>query len=236
MAASVSRRALEHEVGEIRALEAALAATGSRGGSYSLRIDRHYRRVMAMLEPRIAWLTRRYGLGNWREDAAQACAIGIYRAVGSWEPERAGFSTLVHWQMRGELQALRHRVMLDRRPAAQAAAARTVSMFRDDGRTVGELAELDDREALPGTERQAADAMAGALLRHLLDRIGSPARERAIVEAAVFAPDGGLDLPKKTRETHRQIVRRTLRNCAKVAADPVGSSQVRKGSRNAPSW
>ena len=217
MARSALADALESEVVEIRALEAALTATGSRGGSYGLRIDRHYRRILELLQPRIAWLTRRYGLGHCREDAEQACAIGVYRAIGRWEPERARFATLAHWQMRGELQALRHRAMLDQRPAAKAIEARTVSMHRADGSTIADVAMLDEAAALAGTERRAADAMTGDLLRMLLARVGSPEHERQIVEAAVFAPDTSSSLSRTTRERHRQIVRRTFRNCAKVA-------------------
>lgn len=209
--------ALENEVTAIRALEAALRATGSRGGRYGPEIDRHFARILQLLEPRIAWLTRRYGLTAMREDAAQACAIGIHRAVQDWDPDKARFVTLAHWQMRGELQSLRHRMVLDQRQSARSAGVRTVSMIGPDGRERAEAAALPDGEALVMVERGASDAMVRALIQKLLAQIGSPREERELVLETLFAENPPAGLDRKASEQRRQIVRRTFRNCAILA-------------------
>lgn len=210
--------ALEHEVRAIRKLQSERRnASRARPTARSVRIDNHFHCLLDLLKPRIVWLTRRYGLAHMRADAEQACAIGIYRAVQDWQPAKAAFATLAHWQMRGELQSLRHRVMLDQRQSARSAGVHTVSWFTADGRERTDLAARADEAALPAAERGASDAMARGLLERLLDGIASPSNERALVKTHLFGePDRGR-IDRKERERQRQILRRTLRNCAKMA-------------------
>ena len=218
MGGATLAQALECEVAAIRALEAALRATGSRGGRYSLSIDRHFARLLDLLRPRIAWLTRRYGLSGMREDAEQACAIGIHRAVQEWDPDMARFVTLAYWQMRGELQSLRHRMMLDQRQSARSAGMRTISMIGPNGRERAEVAALEDNQAQLSAESGASDAMVRSLIERLMAQINSPREERALVLETLFARDPPDGLDRKASEQRRQIVRRTFRNCGKIAA------------------
>ena len=216
MAQSGLSQALEREAEMVRDLERALKASGSRGGRYSLQIDRHYRRLFELLQPRIAWLTRRYGLANMAEDAEQVCAIAIHRAVQAWEPDKASFSTLAHWQMRGELQSLRHRMMLDQRQSARTAGVRTVAWHNKEGTERAEVLALAESGAHQAAERGASDFMARATIDRLLDGIDSPTHERALVLEHLFGEGRARTTDRKTREQHRQIVRRTFRNGAKV--------------------
>lgn len=185
-----------------------------------VRWEAGFAQLLKALSPRIGRLIRRYGLSDIREDAEQVCAVAVLRALGSYDPGKARFTTHVTWQLRGELQSLRHRMRLDQRQSARSAGVRTVSLdalqLSDDaGRTTFEIV---DERALDRAECLASDHMAATLLTSLLDRIGSPVEERALVTRQVFAAEGATAADRKTREQHRQIARRTFRNCAKLLA------------------
>ena len=184
------------------------------------RRDRFFAQLVDCLKPRIGHLIQRYGLSDMRDDAEQACAIGVYRALESYDPARSRFTTHVTWQLRGELQSLRHRVRLDQRQSARSAGARTVSLeaiTHDDG-DKSEVMQIVDEHALALTERKSSDVLAMRYLGKLMERAGAPAQERPIVLEALFERDGGAMRYGKTREQRRQIVRRNFRNCAKVFA------------------
>lgn len=212
-------------------------------GAARARRDRHFACLLALMEARCGWLVRRYGLDDLRDDAMQACAIGLFRAVGRWDEARGGFETHAIWQMRAELQALRHRMRLDQRPAARRMAAQTVSADAMCAET-GE-AMLDRIEA-PGSleraesgasehmARRTADRMLGRYFTEsrslALDRmtrgngdtpsaIGERlARERAIMDNLFFAsPSPLLDDGVLNAEQQRQVARRVCRNLARQA-------------------
>ena len=198
---------------------ASILARDNREARSSRRYERQFSDLLLLLAPRIASLIRRYGLGDMREDAEQAAAIGVYRALCGFDPARARFSTHVTWQIRGELQSLRHRMRLDQRRSAVSAGAVTISL---DALPHGEgqVFEIVDEAALGHTESGAGDHMARAAFERLLDRLGAPEDERAIVRAYLLgAEERGHYADPRTREQRRQIVRRTIRNCAKLAAD-----------------
>lgn len=191
---------------------------GSGSGS---RHDRAFASLLTMLGPRIRHLTRVYGLTDLAEDAAQACAIGVHRALQSYDPARARFTTHVTWQMRGELQGLRHRMRLDQRQSARSASVRTVSL--DDlcgpagDRTA--LFEIVDEQALEAVEAAASDTLAERAICGLMDRLGSPEHERQIVRDALADREPAHAAARFTSEQRRQIVRRTFRNCAKLVSE-----------------
>lgn len=190
------------------------------------RRDRIFVRLFECLGPRIRHLIQRYGLSDMREDAEQACAIGVHRALENYDPAKSRFTTHVTWQLRGELQGLRHRMRLDQRQSARSAQIRTVSLdaLTAEREERAEPIQIVDEGALASTERSCSDALAVRCLARLMDRIGSPALERTIVLEALFERDGDAVRHGKTREQRRQIVRRTFRNCAKVmAAEPVAA-------------
>lgn len=189
--------------------------------SDGMRWDRGFARLFDALTPRIAQLIGRYGLTDLREDAEQACAIALSRALGDYDPARSAFATHVTWQMRGELQGLRHRMRLDQRRSAISAGVRTISI--EDLATRDEIGgwrvfDIVDEAALPRVERRASDYAAGRLIGSLLDRLDAPHEERVIVVESIFEPERDGPADRRTRERHRQITRRTFRNCARLLA------------------
>lgn len=210
---SVSAEDLEAQVKRLR------QRANAQRGSERLRYDRHFAQLLKMLQPRIHHLIRTYGLGDLREDAQQACAVGVFRALESYDPSQARFATHATWQLRGELQSLRHRMRLDQRRSARTAGIRTVSLDAADGEN-GEVdqAQFEDELAMLAVERGASDMMVRRHVDRLMDQIGSPVRERHIIHDTLF---GGTDLGHlsvRQREQRRQVVRRIWRNCAKVLA------------------
>jgi len=182
--------------------------------------EREFAGLLTLLSPRIARLIRQYRLGDMQDDARQAAAIGVHRALATFDPAKARFSTHVTWQIRGELQSLRHRMRLDQRRSAVAASISTVSLEAlsvtdEDIRAF----EVVDTNALSRVESGASDRMAWSLLTQLLDQLNAPGDERAILRNHLFDHDAGPHASsERTPEQRRQVVRRTMRNCAKVLA------------------
>lgn len=207
----------------IEKLASRMVATQSRcPGRHSgwREYERRFSALLALLAPRIARLIRQYGLTDMCQDARQAAAIGVHRALAGFDPARASFSTHVTWQIRGELQSLRHRVRLDQRRSAVNAGATTVSLDAlSDGE--GGSVEIVDEASLARTESDASDLLARGVMQRLLDRLSAPDHERAILLAYLFENTPRReDTSQRTAEQRRQIVRRTMRNCAKIAPDP----------------
>ncbi|MEM8724212.1 MAG: sigma factor, partial [Pseudomonadota bacterium] len=117
-----------------------------------------------------------------RDDAQQAAAIGVHRALASFDPDKARFTTHVTWQIRGELQSLRHRMRLDQRNSARNAGITTCSLD-DLNAQPNENApfEIVDESAVCRTESGASDGMALALMDRLLTTLDAPETEREIV-------------------------------------------------------
>ncbi len=164
---STITEALEEEVAAIRALQQATRTARSRVTS-----DAHFTRILKLIAPRIRHFIRAYGLGDWREDAEQACAIGVHRAIAAYDPSKARFTTFVTWQLRGELQGLRFRVRSESRESARSVGASLVSLEalasrRDDGDGAGW--EIADSEALERTEALASDLLARRACAQMLD-------------------------------------------------------------------
>ena len=127
--AEESRQTLEVLVQHYRCLRSGLLDEGSpQRRRMQGEADRAFRRILTALSARIRYLTRRYGLDDMADDAAQACAIGIHRAIASYDPQKAAFATHATWAMRGELQSLRHRVRLDQRTSARNAGIVTLAL------------------------------------------------------------------------------------------------------------
>jgi hypothetical protein len=196
----------------VEALAQRLAAIRRAEGRVS---ERDFTHLLDLLRARIDRLIRQYGLFDQREDARQAAAIGIHRALGSFDPAKARFVTHATWQMRGELQSLRHRIRLDQRRSAKSAGVQTVPLEALAG--AGGVFEIVDDSAIIAVEAGASAAMAHALLERVFDRLDTPAHERMIVRAHLVE-DGGRAMPESglTAEQRRQVVRRTLRNGARV--------------------
>lgn len=63
--------------------------------------------MLRILRPSLHRMTARKNMvSTQREDVEQHAAIAIMKALENWDPQKATFSTHVHWQIRAELQAL----------------------------------------------------------------------------------------------------------------------------------
>jgi RNA polymerase sigma-32 factor len=170
MAMALVARALEQEVATIRGLLAEQSEASELPGPKRIEIDRSFARIMALIAPRIRHFTRQYGLTDMREDAQQACAIAVHRAIEAFDPAKSRFTTFVSWQLRGELQGLRFRMRTDQRGSARRVQATTVSLDALHGEMGVSLAEmLVDEEAQERTESLASEAMTRSTCHALLD-------------------------------------------------------------------
>jgi RNA polymerase sigma-32 factor len=163
------------------ALEAAVAAVithtpkddTKQTGRQRLEVDRAFARILKLIAPRIRHFIRQYGLSNHWDDAEQACAIAVHRAIQSYEPEKAQFTTFVNWQIRGELQSLRFRLMTDQRPSAKKVDATTISLnmitHGPDGEETSLESVIEDESAMALTEAGASDYLADSAMRAMVD-------------------------------------------------------------------
>lgn len=136
-------------------------------------IDKAFARILTLIAPRIRHFIRQYGLAGHWEDAEQVCSIAVHRAIEAYDPEKAQFTTFVNWQLRGELQSLRFRLMTDQRPSARKVEATTVSLdaisIGEDGEDISAIALIEDEEALGRTEAAASAYLAEAATVTLID-------------------------------------------------------------------
>lgn len=136
-------------------------------------VDRAFAQILKLIAPRIRHFIRQYGLiGHW-DDAEQCCAIAVHRAIQAYAPEKAQFTTFVNWQIRGELQSLRFRLMTDQRPSAKKVEATTVSLsalsLSAEGEEMSPEAMIEDEDALARTESGASDYLADGAIDSLID-------------------------------------------------------------------
>jgi RNA polymerase sigma factor (sigma-70 family) len=138
-----------------------------------VQADRAFAQILKLIAPRIRHFIRQYGLGNHWDDAEQCCAIGVHRAIQAYEPEKAQFTTFVNWQIRGELQSLRFRLMTDQRPSARKVAATTVSLHAAstgaDGEPVALESLIEDEDAVARTEAGASEFLTRKARKALVD-------------------------------------------------------------------
>ena len=135
--------------------------------------DKAFAAILKLIAPRIRHFIRQYGLAAHWDDAEQAAAIGVHRAIEAYEPEKAQFTTFVNWQIRGELQSLRFRLMTDQRSSAKKVEATTVSIHGLTQNAEGEEnsieAIIEDEDALDRVESGASDYLAEAATADLID-------------------------------------------------------------------
>lgn len=171
--------ALEHAVAEVianRPVDGAAPTMRQR-----ILADRAFAAVLKIIAPRIRHFIRQYGLSNHWDDAEQCCAIGVHRAIEAYDPTRAQFTTFVNWQLRGELQSLRFRLMTDQRQSARRVEATTVSLHAatigPDGEPTSLEAMIEDEGALGRTEAGVEGMMADELRTALIDAYVAQLRE-----------------------------------------------------------
>jgi RNA polymerase sigma factor (sigma-70 family) len=162
------------------ALEAAVATVienmpkdAAQTNRQRVNVDRAFAQILKLIAPRIRHFVRQYGLVAHWEDAEQCCAIAVHRAIEGYDPAKAQFTTFVNWQIRGELQSLRFRLMTDQRPSAKKVAATTVSLsalaVSPDGDEVSPEAMIEDEDAIARTEAGASDYLAEGAVGQLID-------------------------------------------------------------------
>ncbi|MFM9977353.1 MAG: sigma factor-like helix-turn-helix DNA-binding protein [Sphingomonadaceae bacterium] len=175
------------------ALEAAVAAVientpkdGAASARQRATVDKAFHAILKLIAPRIRHFIRQYGLVSHWEDAEQCCAIAVHRAISGYDPAKAQFTTFVNWQIRGELQSLRFRVMTDQRPSAKKVEATTVSLHALTAGGEGEESTLEtmleDSGALARTEAGASDYLARAATRSLVKEYVDQQRSLAIAQ------------------------------------------------------
>lgn len=146
---------------------------GTQTNRQRAEIDRAFARILKLIAPRIRHFIRQYGLTAHWDDAEQCCAIAVHRAIQAYEPEKAQFTTFVNWQIRGELQSLRFRLMTDQRPSAKKVEATTVSLSAmvtsADGDEMSPEAMIEDEDALERTESAASDYLADGAISSLIE-------------------------------------------------------------------
>ncbi len=136
-------------------------------------VDRAFAQILKLIAPRIRHFIRQYGLVAHWDDAEQCCAIAVHRAIEAYDPAKAQFTTFVNWQIRGELQSLRFRLMTDQRPSAKKVEATTVSLNAlstgADGEEMSPETLIEDEDALARTEAAASDYLADGAISSLVD-------------------------------------------------------------------
>jgi hypothetical protein len=180
--------------------------------------DRAFARVLKIIAPRIRHFIKQYGLtGHW-DDAEQVCAIAVHRAIEAYDPAKAMFTTFVNWQLRGELQGLRFRLMEDQRPSARKVEAVTVSLHMTErgpeGEEVSLESALEDEHSLGRTEAAAADHLAASASRALMDEyvrhlrsvgMSQLRRKTQGTRTIVARTDAGSSLPKYVHQRNAGI-------------------------------
>lgn len=169
---SKSTELLEAAVAEVIANRPAEGARQT--ARQRIMADRAFATVLRIIAPRIRHFIKQYGLTAHWDDAEQVCAIGVHRAIEAYDPAKAMFTTFVNWQLRGELQGLRFRLMDDQRPSAKKVEATTISLHSMERGAEGEDMSLEslieDELAELRTEAAAADHLAEQTVRALMDQ------------------------------------------------------------------
>lgn len=204
-------------------LEDLVSELSSEGGIATHR-DRCFAAVQDLLAPRIARMIRSYGLADMADDARQAAAIGIHRALANYDRKRSRFTTHVTWQIRGELQGLRHRMRLDQRQSARSANVHTISLDAALENPASRIWEIVDERALEEAEIGAAGAMAHRCFDRLWDSYAASSPNASACDRAIFVAHltetAASGLPHRwTREQSRQVIRRVSRNLHRAAAE-----------------
>lgn len=175
-------------------------------------IDKAFAAILKLIAPRIRHFIRQYGLVAHWEDAEQCCAIAVHRAIEAYEPEKAQFTTFVNWQIRGELQSLRFRLMTDQRSSAKKVEATTISINSvvsgPDGEENGIEAIIEDEDALERVEASASAYLAGGAIQALVDEYIADLRQQ------------GIEQLKKRPRPKRAFVEQQIDVAAQLPARP----------------
>ena len=201
-------------------------------------LDRAFRQVMTIIAPRVRHFIRQYGLAGHWDDAWQTCAIGVHRAIEAYDPGKAMFTTFVNWQIRGELQALRFRLMDDQRSSAKKVGATTISLQAVERGAQGDdlpiEAMIEDEGALDLAEGGAAEYMSARMCDALIDEYVRHLRALGLARLRRGAPGSGLSGrsarhragPTADTDEIRRLEERIARDCGIVRRHLFGTSEA----------
>jgi RNA polymerase sigma-32 factor len=184
-------------------------------------VDKAFAAILKLIAPRIRHFIRQYGLTAHWDDAEQACAIGVHRAIQAYDPQKAQFTTFVNWQLRGELQGLRFRLMTDQRSSAKKVEATTVSLSSlagVDGEDNAYESLIEDEDALERVEAAASDYLARQATDALIDRYVDHLRKSAIEQLH--------KRPQPKRQLARQLADPAQRGRRPYGIDPEEMEQL----------
>ncbi|HZU62048.1 MAG TPA: RNA polymerase subunit sigma-70 [Novosphingobium sp.] len=205
---------------EVALLRAALAPADARRPQAA--IDRHMARLLRLIAPRRRHFIRAYGLLDAAEDAEQACAIALWRAILLYDPQRARFTTLLNWQLRGELQALRQRL---RRGRGWQAVSLDLLLEQEESALPG------DGAAQAAAEAGAAGVMArqacGRLFEAYAGRLRQNGRAGPLTEAR---------LGEDRQALWRHLFAGAEDGAARTAPEEVALRRTLRGLRQAAQW
>ncbi|MFN7399376.1 MAG: sigma-70 family RNA polymerase sigma factor [Sandaracinobacter sp.] len=219
-----------------KALESAVAAVianrtvgGDRPSARQrAEADKAFAAILKLIAPRIRHFIRQYGLAAHWEDAEQCCAIAVPRAIGDYDPNKAQFTTFVNWQLRGELQSLRFRLMTDQRPSAQKVGARTVSLSSlgtsSEGEDISIENLVEDEDALDRTLAGASDYLATRATQSLMQAYLETQRAEGIAQLQ-RRPVAKRSLATQSAEERAALRRLRSRNFGLDPADLVELDQ-----------
>lgn len=113
--------------------------------------DRMIYAMQKMLAPTVTYLASRKNMMAVKDDVDQHAAIAICKALSTWIPEKASFSTHVHWQIMAELGALQHALYPDRRKLKTPQRIRFVELDKpyregDDSATMIDMMPVEGGE------------------------------------------------------------------------------------------
>jgi RNA polymerase sigma-32 factor len=210
------------------ALEAAVAAViastpkdGPQTSRQRVNVDRAFAAILKLIAPRFRHFIRQYGLTAHWEDAEQCCAIAVHRAIQAYDPDKAQFTTFVNWQIRGELQSLRFRLMTDQRPSAKKVEATTISLSAlavgNDGDDTAPELVIEDEDALARTEAGASEYLAEGAITSLIDAYVGHLRTLGLAE-----------LRRRPRPKREEAARRRESGRLNVATHGIDPGEIDK--------
>lgn len=170
----MNKKSVDLERLVVEARENAPDSSGKSTSRARLARDRAFMAIMGILAPRIRYFTRTYGLTNHADDAEQVAALAVCKAIDSYDPSVALFTTYVNWPIKAEFQALRLRLFQDTRAVSRKVNAVTIPLestyHMADGADVSLAEILVDDAALADVESGASAYLAREATEALIDR------------------------------------------------------------------
>lgn len=125
------------------------------------------------------------------EEINQVAYIAIVRAMETWDPQIATFSTHVHWKIMAELQTLQHLEFPDRRKLAIPYRIKKIELDRPCRNDDGESATMADFLTAPDGEEEVERRARLYMAQHCFERAFSNYIARKMSSYCVNQKDAG---------------------------------------------